>query len=407
MRAFANLFLILFLADGGFSLVDELVTLMTPLMHFAVLRNFLAIVVIFMSVPIYLSLGIDKRLPKRIFLPLIFFVFWSIVSPWLFPSLSEIRIYGLLMSAAQVVIGVLPLYLLEKGDEQHRLTMPPSLFAAPFFSLKNTLAFCAANLLAVPLVLLLLIFTVSNAYMAEYTSGFMHLAPGGLKMTERIYARGNQTIRLAPMIHIGNKEYYDEMADSVAPGRSIVLAEGVSDEKHLMHSRIDYGKVAGFLGLTSQEKLMFRGRLIDEGEFEAPQPRSSESKNRLQPGSADILRADVDISAFRQPTILFLNAIGEHLHTSSSLLNGFLALNAWSEKNMTPEMSKIILDDILYHRNQVVIRHLGKALEQYDTVIIPWGALHMKGIEADVLKRGFVLEKERERVSIDFSRIFL
>jgi len=46
MRVFANLFLIMFLVDGGFSLVDELVPLISPLMPFTPLRNLLAETVI-------------------------------------------------------------------------------------------------------------------------------------------------------------------------------------------------------------------------------------------------------------------------------------------------------------------------------------------------------------------------
>jgi hypothetical protein len=404
MRVFANLYLILFIADGGFSFVDELVSLLTPLMPFTALRNLLAIAVILMSVPIYLSLGIDRRLPKRIFLPTIIFVLWSIVSTWLFPSLSGSGVYSLIMAAAQVAIGMLPLSCFRLGGERC-LTMPPTLFAGPFFSPKNSLTFFAANLFVIPLILLLSVFTVANAYMSEYTAGFMHLAPGGLTMSERIYTRDNRTIRLAAMIHVGNKEYYEKMAGSVTPGRSIVLAEGVSDDKHLMQNRIDYGRVTGFLGLASQEKLLFKGRRIDVEEFESPRSHSSEAKDQLKSGSTDILRADVDFSAFRQPTILFLNAIGEQLRESPSFLKGLLAVNAWTEINITPDMSRIIMDDILHRRNLEVIRHLDTALERYDTVIIPWGALHMKEIEADVLKRGFVLQKERDRVSIDFRRM--
>jgi hypothetical protein len=70
-------------------------------------------------------------------------------------------------------------------------------------------------------------------------------------------------------------------------------------------------------------------------------------------------------------------------------------------------MSDIIMDDILHRRNMGVIRHLEKALVRYDTVVIPWGALHMKEIEAEVLKRGFKLQEERERVSIDFRKMLL
>ena len=71
MRVFANLFLILFLADGGFSLVDELVPLLSPLTSFTELRTLLSVAVIIMSVPLYPCLGIDRRLPKRLFLPFV------------------------------------------------------------------------------------------------------------------------------------------------------------------------------------------------------------------------------------------------------------------------------------------------------------------------------------------------
>jgi hypothetical protein len=126
-----------------------------------------------------------------------------------------------------------------------------------------------------------------------------------------------------------------------------------------------------------------------------------------QAGETDIFRADVDISSFRPQTITFLDAIGKHLRESPSFVQGVLALNTWAEKNVTPEMYVIIMDDILHRRNLVVISYLDKALVRYDTVVIPWGALHMKEIEEEILKRGFVLQEERERVSIDFRRMLL
>ena len=404
MRIYANLFLILFVADGGFSLVDELVSLLTPLMPFSDLRNLLAVTVIVMSVPIYLSLGIDRRLPKRVILPLVLFVLWSLVSTSLFPLLAKFQLYGLVMAAMQVAIGMVPLTCFRNGSERC-FTIPATMFSGPFFSRKNTLIFCAVNVLVVPIVLLLAVFTVANAYMAEYTGGFMRLAPAGLTMTERTYTRGNRTIRLAAMIHVGDKGFYDTMADSATPGRTIVLAEGVSDNKHLLRSSIDYGEVAGSLGLVSQEKLLFRGTLIDEDEFESPRRLTSGTENRGQLAGTDILRSDVDISDFQQATIVFLNAVGEHLHKKSSFVKGALALNDWAEKNITPDMNEIIMNDILHSRNLAVLRHLDTGLKRYDTIIIPWGALHMKEIEADVLTRGFVLQKERERVSIDFRRM--
>lgn len=405
MRFFANLFLVLFLADGGVSLLDELVSLLSPVAFLSGVRNVLADSVILMAVPVYLCLAIDRRLPKQVFLPLTIFVFWCPLSVWFFPALAGNRTYGLLAAAAQVALVMLPLSRFRKAGSRS-LTMPPAMFDAPLFSLKNTLVFGAVNLFVIPLALAMLLLYTANSCMAEYTSGFMRLAPGGLYMTDRVYRRDNRTIRLASMIHVGEKEYYDELAGSVAPGRTIVLAEGVTDDNNLLRNRLDYGRVAGFLGLASQGKMLFRGKLIKPEKLDAPQVRSRCAGEKEQAGPADILRADVDVSVFRPPTILFLNTVGKQLQESHSLAKGLLAINAWAEKNITREMHEVIMDDILHRRNREVIRHLGKALDRYDTVIIPWGALHMKEIEEDVLKRGFKLQEERERVSIDFRKMF-
>ena len=403
MRVFANLFLLMFLADGGFSLIDELVPLLSPLAPFTSLRNLLAGTVIVMAACLYLCLGIDRRLPKRVFLPQILFALFCPFSIWLFPPLAGIRAYGLIAAALQVALGMLPLCCFRRGGTRC-LTMPPELFAAPFFRLKNSLIFGATTLFFAPFALLLLVLFTLNAYMTEYTSGFMRLNPGGLRMVERVYKRDNRTIRLAAMIHVGNRKFYDDLVGSIPPGRSIVLAEGVSDDEDLLANSIDYGRMAGYLGLTSQKEMHFKGRVIEPEELESPRPGSRSAK---QAGKVDILRADVDVSDFRPPTVLLLNAIGKQLQESDSFVKEFQALNSWGEKNLTPEMSEIITDDILHQRNREVIRYLDRALGRYDTVVIPWGALHMKEIEAEVLKRGFVLQEERERLSIDFLKMLL
>jgi len=406
MRIFANLFLIMFLADGGFSLIDELVPLLSPLTSFTQLRSLLAGTVIVMAAALYPCLGIDRRLPKRVFLPQILFALICPFSTWLFPPLAGIRTYGLIAAAAKVALGMLPLHYFRKGGARC-LTMPPEMFAAPFFRLKNTLIFGATSLFFAPFALILLILFAVNTYMTEYTSGFMRVDPGGLRMAERVYKRDNRTIRLAAMIHVGSREFYDELAGSIAPGRIIVLAEGVSDDDNLLAGSIDYGKMADYLGLASQKEMHFRGRVIEPEELESSRLGFRKAGDEKPAGEVDILRADVDASDLRPPTILLLNAIGKKLQESDSFVNEFLALNSWSEKNITPEMYELILDDILHRRNMELIRYLEKALDRYDTVVIPWGALHMKEIEAEVLKRGFTLQEERERVSIDFRKMLM
>ncbi len=181
MRPFANLFLLLFLVDGGISLLDEAVKLFFPLPPLSGVRNLLANAVILMAVPLYLSLGIDRRLPKRLLLPLTLFALFAPLAGWLVPSLADVRAYGLLAASAQIALALLLLRRYRQPDGRPP-ALPPEMFDAPFFSPRNTLVFGAANLLIGPIVLAVLVFSAANAYMAAYTAGFMHLRPGGLYM---------------------------------------------------------------------------------------------------------------------------------------------------------------------------------------------------------------------------------
>ena len=269
MRVFANLFLVLFLADGSISLFDEFISLLSPLGPLPAARNLVAEAVIIIAGLVYLCLIIDRRLPKRVFLPLILFAFWCPVSLMLFPALAEHRTYAFVAAAAQVALGLL-LPRFRKG-RAYRLTMPPEMFTGPWFSLRNTLLFGGASLFVMPVALVLVGFHAANSYMTEHTAGFARLGAGGLYMTDRTYRRDNRTIRLASMVHVGDRKYYDELAGSITPGRTIVLAEGVTDEKHLLRNRFDYQGVAGVLGLASQDKMLFQGRFLEpEALDEAP-----------------------------------------------------------------------------------------------------------------------------------------
>jgi hypothetical protein len=401
MRFFANLFLLLFLADGSLSLLDELASLFFPLVPISGLRGLLANAVILAAIPLYLSLGIDRRLPKRLFLPLILFAFWCPISVWIFPVLGTFKLYGLFMAALQVALGT---FLVSRFNENPAapLTLPPTLFEGPYFDLRNTLAFAGINILVLPAALLTAALFLANSYAVDATGGFLNITPRGLYMAERTYRRGDRTVKLAGMIHIGEKEYYDEVAQLVPPGNTVVLAEGVTDEKGKLKNKFDYRKVADLLGLASQEKLLFKGRLIEPKDLE-----TGGKGGGKEPAAPDILRADVDVGVFRPETMMLLDAMGRELRGNPSTVDGLLKLNRWAEQNVTPAMYAVIMDDILQRRNQVVVGYLDRALKSYRTVVIPWGALHMKGIEAEVLKRGFVLQEEKKRLSVDFGRMLL
>jgi hypothetical protein len=398
MRVFANLFLILFLADGVIAIFDEIISLFLQETSLSDLRMSVAGLVNVMSIAIYFCLGIDRRLPKRLFLPLLIFVFWRALDAWFFPGLADNRTYGLLAASSQVLLGILPVYY-NRTMVRPGLLMNKAMFQSPFFNMRNTLLFGAASLVIIPIALLLLGLSAASTYLDKQTSGFARLAPDGLYMAERVYRRDSQTIRLASMIHVGEKKYYQDLVGSLPSERTVVLTEGVSDRQNLLRNKFGYGKMAGFLGLTSQDTMQFNGRLINAAEMEKPGFKGGGA------GTADILRADVDLRSFHPTTISFLNVLGKHMTDSSSFIGAMISFNAWAGKNVTPEVNKTIMDDILYRRNKEVIRHLGKVLSRYQTIVIPWGALHMHEIEASVLAHGFVLQENRERISIDFLKI--
>src|ERR1039457_7113981 len=322
MRRFANLFLTLFLVDGVISVADEFVTLLSQETFFSGLRTLVAGVVIVMAIPMYISLGIDRRLPKRVFLPLILFLFWCSVGTWFFPFLAKNSVYSLLMSVCQVLLCYLPLsHFHYRG--RFGMQLPETLFSQPFFGLRNCLFFGSANLIITPFALLLIALTVADSVIGEKTAGFVRLTPAGLCMTERIYRLDSKTVRLVSMIHVGDQEFYSDLFKTTAAGRTIVLAEGVADEENLLSTAPKYGKMAGYLGLTSQEGMSFKGRQIHDEDIGEPD---------FDPGKAgipDILRADVDVSTFSPSTVHFLEAIGKLLKESDSAVQGILALNAW------------------------------------------------------------------------------
>lgn len=118
--------------------------------------------------------------------------------------------------------------------------------------------------------------------------------------------------------------------------------------------------------------------------------------------SIDLLPADIDLDEFNPLTIKVLNALANQVLNSESPLTGYLEFNRWAQQNVPPDFDKTIMADLIDKRNRHVVGILPHALNKYDNLVIPWGALHMKGIEQALLEKGFQREKSRERLSIDF-----
>ena len=97
-----------------------------------------------------------------------------------------------------------------------------------------------------------------------------------------------------------------------------------------------------------------------------------------------------------------LNALAKYLLNADSPVRGYLEFNRWAETHMTAESNRIIMTDLIDKRNDAVLHYLNRALDRYDIFVIPWGALHMRGLEQAILEIGFLPVTTRERLSIDF-----
>ena len=305
--------------------------------------------------------------------------------------------FGLTAALSQVVLGAIAIILLRGLGGRNLLTEEQ--FQAPMFSLRNTLGFTAINLLLTPFVLIYTGLAVTSYYLEEQTACFLRLSPVGIHMTERSYHLAQKEIRLVGMIHIGKEDYYEDLAKSIPTVGTIILAEGVTDQDRLLESQFNYSKLAGLIGLTSQDKMRLNGNAVElDGLGVAGQVIS-------EPGKPDIANADIDLNRFEPKTIEFLNALGRSLFGDKPLAEGLVDYNLWIEENMTEEGIAGVMADILDKRNDEVIAGMVKTLKRYDTIVIPWGAMHMPAIEAAVLEQGFAPGKAQERLSLDFRTI--
>jgi len=395
MRTFANLFLFFFVVDGVFSLVDDLLALAFDFAGLSPLRNLNAFATLVLAGVMFFALGFDRRLPKRLFVPLLLFLLWTTAGCWPLTGHVSLEALSLLASLLQLFLGAASLaYLRWRSGHSTQLTRED--FSGTPFRLANTLGYFGVTLLLLPFLLGFLLLAGISQQVEAKTAGFMRLGPTGLYMKERVYTRDEQQVRLTAMIHIGEQAYFRELAASIHGARTVVLAEGVSDDTGLLTHRFDYGDLGSTLGLASQQEMQLEVRDIALGDI------GSRNWSEEELNLPHRVTADVDLSSFEPLTVEFLNVLGRVISPQGMFRDNYAAYERWMEEHAGPQLYETILGDILERRNAVLIDHLATALQHYDTVVVPWGAMHMPALEAAVLDKGFSLSSERERRCLDF-----
>jgi len=397
MRLLANLFLLLFILFAIATAALDLVPALPPSSLFMVAFGLLKSLCLGIAFILYNVSAFNRHLPKLLLYPLFAWLLWGVLDYWPLPQVTG-QYYHFCAGTAQLLTIILLLRRNRRENECSPLLVP-SQFTGPFFSGRSLLLFVVINILITPLLLIIFGWNAAARLADEGSAGFVQLKPDGIYMSEKSYRHEAKTIRLVAMIHLARPEYYADIVKTIPREKTLILLEGVSDDRNLLHNRFSYGNLAEFLGLTSQSQLHLPGRVISRQQLTAEPPDDTLGQG------LDMIRADIDISAFDPHTIEVLDALAKYVLNAESPLAGYLAFNQWVADNEGPDIDKTIMTDLLDKRNVALLSYLPEALERYDTLVIPWGALHMKGLEQALLARGFYLVKTSRHLSIDFGNL--
>jgi hypothetical protein len=392
----ANAYLVAFSVDAGLSVLDEIVR------HFGIgatggallslIRAGVANGVVLASLAMIYVLLFVPPLPRLIFIPLIAFALWCAFGSPGFPADAFGPYHGLVQSGAQALLALAAMGILDLKAGRP-FVRADTLPVKHRMVLRTAAAFVSA-VIATPVAVLVLASFAYASGIERVTEGYLQFGLTALRTKETILMKGDQKAFLIATMHLGEPSFYKSMRDAMTDD-SLVLEEGVTDREGKLATGLSYSGLARALGLSSQGKIESWDK--DKGDVamrEAKvEPKSSgpakPSASKTAPApKLDIVRADIDISDFRPSTIAFLGEVAK-LYASRSTEEAVARIKALG--TTAPEITTAVQDDILTKRNRHLIEVFDAEASGHKSVVIPWGALHMPGIRAALIERGYVV----------------
>lgn len=373
-----NLCLGLFIAAGVVSLLDDSLVLFFGLHLLRVSSGILSLFAFLVAMVVYGLMGLTPIIPKRVFLPLTLFYVVGILA--VFPALIYCNDWvqrslqlDWAISFCQVIFGLGILYWLWGGLKFRWPIVEDKHLGDRRFSWLNLSIFLLVNVFV--LLPAIVAYSVLCASLAinHFSGGFMALRPHGLTVQVRKYVRNDgKTIQLFPMEHIAGADFYRKVSQSF-PTNSIILMEGVTDNRNLLTNGISYKRMAHSLGLTEQ---------VEE----------------FKPTHGEKVMADVDVEQFAASTIDLLNLV-MLIHSRGVNADTVMKLAQYSPP---PHIEEQLFNDLLKKRNKHLLQEIYARLPQWDYIVIPWGVGHMPEIASEIQKSGFHLDESQEYTVIRF-----
>ncbi len=323
---------------------------------------------------VWIAAILTPRLPKRLLLPPAGFVLWwslgaaplglLLTSPG-----AKLALGGTLQ--AGFAIGAFAWLRLRYGT----WWLPRHALAGPAFRLGYSLLAAGLHLLLAPFLLAGYLALLLAENLTQSTDRFVSFGAPGLLLEERRYRRDDREVVLVGMMHVGNPAHYREVYASFVKDGTVVLQEGISDVEGRVRVNLSYEPLAEALGLGTQPDL---AEVLDELGSEGDTPGGPWPHLR---------HADVDASEFSPETLAFI----EHVAQVLDAADPGVAVRAFGAylRSLDAGAWLAISHDVLERRNEHVVGELDAALPDYAVVVIPWGALHMPGIQQQLFERGF------------------
>jgi len=386
----ASAFLLAFALDAALSVADELVRLGLASAVLTPGRNLVARIPLGLAPPIAGLLLVAPALRLAAFLPALAFLAWTLAGALPLPLWPPERHPGLVIASIQAGLALLAFLVVRlRSPSRSWWIRSADLAAAPFRPLR-ALGLLLAGALLAPAAFAAYTALAVAAWIERASDGFMRFELDGIVASERDYARGEQSVRLVGMMHVGEDAAYRELVSSFE-GADLVLAEGVTDRDGLLREGLGYQMLAQPLGLVVQPE-------IEEelGEIEADEDADAES-------APQVVRADVDIRDFSEETLAFLRAYSQ-IFASPDLATGLERARDFSRR-FDAKATARILRDLIERRNAHLLHALDEALPEHRSIVVPWGALHLPEIEDALEERGFQRTGERSRPLVRYATL--
>lgn len=391
LRAFANAFVVAYAVHAGIGVLHVTSKIgvgaaQTPI-ALGLVRIGLGGIVLLLALAAVPLLGTTRRLAPSVFVPLaassIWIEFGALPLPFMAAPLDVAR----LVVAGQVGLAVAAFVRIRDLQGGRGWLFREDWFPAARFSIGYLAVYGLASTTAILAAAVVIGVSTVLTSIEWVTNDFVRFDARGIALSERSYElpvdplaheadpTKRRRIRLVGMMHIGEGDAYRALfrdLDDAGP-LSIVLMEGVSDDEGLLEQELSYRALAEFLGVDEQ-------RSIEE--YVSPEASDGEAP----PAGATFVQADLDLEDFDPATVEWLEEVGR-LYSGEA---GWAQLFAiYRDLRRNPGKSATIAHDIIERRNRNLVAWIRASRINYREIVVPWGALHLPGIESEIVAMGF------------------